>query len=110
MEGNIEVLPFQTGNYNGTVNCLYYVEAAQKLRPAIKSRTKRVLLYLIRGYLHDYRSTFIRVGLALIFVLFGFGLLVLIRPEWAQVYVVTMVIAVIADLIGRHVLGWSDRL
>jgi hypothetical protein len=110
MEGNVEVLPFQTGNYNGTVNCLYYVEAALKLRPAIKSRTKRVLLYLLRGYLHDYRSTFIRVVLALIFALLGFGLLVFIQPEWAKVYVVTMLVAVIADLIGRQVLGWSDRL
>lgn len=61
-ENNLKTLPFQNGNYNGTVNALYYRQAALVISDALAANSRRAWYLVPLGLLRDNsRLTFVLI-------------------------------------------------
>jgi hypothetical protein len=109
--GNMSVLPFQAGNYNGTVNALYYCEATTRIAAALRDGHKRAWWYRSLGMVRDQKKVLVLGGLTA-GVIIGIGaLLVYGEPSSTAVgFLLGIAASFVANLITPSLLVWLRRI
>ena len=67
-ENNLKTLPFQNGNYNGTVNALYYHEAAIRIAAALEAKSGRAWYLVPLGLLQENSRLTFMAALTLVLI------------------------------------------
>ncbi len=108
---NIGLLPHQNGDYNGTVNAIYYHEAALKIYNALNTIKKRAWLYVPLWFLRDeLRITPARVISGIIIGLGVLGLwLYGASSKFIFVIIGSVVLPLFINLITPTILSWLNK-